>query len=61
MCFSADMSLGLGVVGIAASGVTFLDKTETFWVRAARAYAIFHFSLMEFIQYFAYPVADQCG
>ena len=61
MCFSADMSLGLGVVGIAASGVTFLDKTETFWVRAARAYAIFHFSLMEFIQYFAYPIADQCG
>ena len=61
MCFSADMSLGLGVIGFAASGVTFLDKTETFWVRFARAYAIFHFSLMEFIQYFAYPVADQCG
>jgi len=61
MCFSADMSLGLGVIGFAASGVTFLDKNETFWVRSARAYAIFHFSLMEFIQYFAYPVADQCG
>lgn len=61
MCFSADMSLGLGVIGLAASGVTFLDKTETFWVRFARAYAIFHFSLMEFIQFFAYPVADQCG
>jgi len=61
MCFSADMSLGLGVIGLAASGVTFLDKTESFWVRFARAYAIFHFALMEFIQYFAYPVADQCG
>ena len=61
MCFSADMSLGLGVIGLAASGVTFLDKTESFWVRSARAYAIFHFALMEFIQYFAYPVADQCG
>ncbi|UOA06921.1 DUF5765 domain-containing protein [Methylobacter sp. S3L5C] len=61
MCFSADMSLGLGVIGIAASSVTFLDKTESFWVRVARSYAIFHFSLMEFIQYFAYPVADQCG
>ncbi|MEI6335979.1 MAG: DUF5765 domain-containing protein, partial [Methylococcaceae bacterium] len=61
MCFSADMSLGLGLIGFAASGVTFIDKTETFWVRFARAYAIFHFSLMEFIQYFAYPVADQCG
>ena len=61
MCFSANMSLGLGVIGFAASSVTFLDKTETFWVRFARAYAIFHFSLMEFIQYFAYPVADQCG
>ena len=61
MCFSADMSLSLGVIGMAASGVTFLDKTETFWVRFARAYAIFHFALMEFIQYFAYPVADQCG
>jgi hypothetical protein len=61
MCFSADMSLGLGAVGLVASGVTFLDKSEVFWVRVARAYAIFHFSLMEFIQYFAYPVADQCG
>jgi hypothetical protein len=61
MCFSATMSLGLGVVGFAASAVTFLDKKETFWVRTARAYAIFHFSLMELIQYFAYPVADQCG
>lgn len=55
------MSLGLGMVGLAASGFTFLDKTETLWVRSARAYAIFHFSLMELIQYFAYPVADQCG
>ncbi|GAB4253812.1 MAG: hypothetical protein Kow0065_00170 [Methylomicrobium sp.] len=61
MCFSASMSLGLGVVGLAASGVTFLDKSESMPVRLARAYAIFHFSLMEFIQYFAYPVADQCG
>ena len=61
MCFSADMSLGLGVIGFAASGVTFLDKSESFWVRVARSYAIFHFSLMELIQYFAYPVADQCG
>ena len=61
MCFSANMSLGFGLVGLAASTVTFQDKSETFWVRAARAYAIFHFSLMELIQYFAYPVADQCG
>jgi hypothetical protein len=55
------MSLGLGVVGFAASAVTFLDKQEAFWVRFARAYAIFHFALMELIQYFAYPVVDQCG
>ncbi|QWF70175.1 hypothetical protein KEF85_12580 [Methylomonas paludis] len=61
MCFSANMSLSLGLVGLAAASVTFLDKNETFWVKTARAYAIFHFSLMEFIQYFAYPVADQCG
>jgi len=61
MCFSADMSLGLGLAGLAASTVTYLDKSEPFWVRVARSYAIFHFSLMEFIQYFAYPVADQCG
>ncbi len=61
MCFSANMSLGLGLVGLAASTVTFQDKSELFWVRFARFYAIFHFSLMEFIQYFAYPVADQCG
>ncbi len=61
MCFSADMSLGLGLAGLAASSVTFLDKNEPLWVRVARSYAIFHFSLMEFIQYFAYPVADQCG
>lgn len=61
MCFSANMSLSLGLVGFAASAVTYLDKTEDFWVRVARAYAIFHFSLMELIQYFAYPVADQCG
>ena len=61
MCFSADMSLGLGVVGFVAAGVTFADKNESFWVRLARSYAIFHFSLMELIQYFAYPVADQCG
>jgi hypothetical protein len=61
MCFSANMSLGLGVAGLVASTVTFLDKDETLWVRLARAYAIFHFSLMEFIQYFGYPVADQCG
>jgi hypothetical protein len=61
MCFSVDMSIGLGVAGLAASTVTYLDKTESFWVRVARSYAIFHFSLMEFIQYFAYPVADQCG
>ncbi|HIF54667.1 MAG: DUF5765 domain-containing protein [Methylococcales bacterium] len=61
MCFSANMSLGLGLVGLAASSVTYLDKSEPLWVRVARAYAIFHFSLMEFIQFFAYPVADQCG
>ncbi|MGR8933884.1 MAG: DUF5765 domain-containing protein [Gammaproteobacteria bacterium] len=61
MCFSASMSLGLGVAGFVASGITFLDKQEPFWVRVARAYAIFHFSLMELIQYFAYPVANQCG
>lgn len=61
MCFSANMSLGLGLAGLAASSVTLLDKSEPFWVRLARFYAIFHFSLMEFIQYFAYPVADQCG
>lgn len=61
MCFSANMSLSFGVIGLAASTITFLDKNEAFWVRFARFYAIFHFSLMEFIQYFAYPVADQCG
>jgi hypothetical protein len=61
MCFSANMSLSLGVVGVIASSITFLDKSELFWVRMARTYAIFHFALMEFIQYFAYPVADQCG
>jgi hypothetical protein len=55
------MSLTFGVVGFVAASVTFLDKDETLWVRLARAYAIFHFSLMELIQYFAYPVADQCG
>ncbi len=61
MCFSANMSLGLGLIGLAASGITYLDKSEPLWVRVARSYAIFHFSLMEFIQFFAYPVADQCG
>lgn len=61
MCFSANMSLGLGVAGFVASGITFLDKKEPFWVRVARAYAIFHFALMELIQYFGYPVANQCG
>ena len=61
MCFSDDMSLGLGLAGLAASTVTYLDKSESLWVRVARSYAIFHFALMEFIQYFAYPVADQCG
>lgn len=61
MCFSANMSLGLGVVGLVASTVTVMDKSEPLWVRIARAYAIFHFSLMELIQYYAYPVADQCG
>jgi hypothetical protein len=55
------MSLGLGLVGLAASTATYLDKSDPLGVRAARAYAIFHFSLMEFIQFFAYPVADQCG
>jgi hypothetical protein len=61
MCFSANMSLSLGVAGVIASSITFLDKSESFWVRMARTYAIFHFAMMEFIQYFAYPVADQCG
>ncbi|MDD5276542.1 MAG: DUF5765 domain-containing protein [Methylovulum sp.] len=61
MCFSANMSLGLGVIGIVASGITFLDKEEPKWVRIARAYAILHFSMMELIQYFGYPVAGQCG
>jgi len=61
MCFSANMSLGLGLVGLATASVTYLDKSEPLWVRVARSYAIFHFSLMEFIQYFAYPVVDQCG
>ena len=61
MCFSANMSLGLGLVGLVATSVTYLDKSEPLWVRVARSYAIFHFSLMEFIQYFAYPVLDQCG
>ncbi|MDQ7091616.1 MAG: DUF5765 domain-containing protein [Methylococcales bacterium] len=61
MCFSANMSLGLGVIGIVAASITFFDKKESFWVRLARSYAILHFALMEFIQYFAYPVVDQCG
>jgi hypothetical protein len=61
MCFSANMSLSLGLVGLVATSVTYLDKSEPLWVRVARSYAIFHFSLMEFIQYFAYPVVDQCG
>ena len=61
MCFSANMSLGMGLIGLAASSVTYLDKSEPLWVRVARAYAILHFSMMEFIQYFAYPVTDQCG
>ncbi len=61
MCFSANMSLGLGLVGLAATTVTYLDKSESLSVRVARSYAIFHFSIMEFIQYFAYPVVDQCG
>jgi hypothetical protein len=61
MCFSADMSLGMGIAGFVAAGVTYRDKEERYWVKTARAYAIFHFSLMELIQYFAYPVADQCG
>lgn len=61
MCFSANMSLGLGLFGVVASSVTWLDKSELLWVRVARSYAILHFSLMEFIQYFAYPVVDQCG
>lgn len=61
MCFSANMSLGFGVAGLVAASITFADKSESFWVRLARAYAIFHFSLMELIQYFAYPVAGQCG
>jgi hypothetical protein len=61
MCFSANMSLSLGLVGFAAATYTFRDKQEPYWVRLARAYAIFHFSLMELIQYFGYPVANQCG
>ncbi len=61
MCFNATMSLSLGVIGLVAAGITVMDKEEPVWVRTARAYAIFHFSLMEFIQYFAYPVANQCG
>lgn len=61
MCFSANMSLMLGSAGLVASSVTFLDRSEPMWVRVARGYAIMHFSIMEFIQYFAYPVADQCG
>lgn len=61
MCFSANMSLGLGIVGVVASSITFLDKSESFSVRLAKSYAILHFSLMELIQYFAYPVANQCG
>ena len=55
------MSLGMGAIGLAAATVTFADTSETYWVRLARSYAIFHFALMEFIQYLAYPVADQCG
>lgn len=61
MCFSANMSLGFGLAGLAVASATYLDKSESLWVRVARSYAIFHFSLMEFIQYFAYPVVDQCG
>ena len=61
MCFSANMSLGFGVVGFVAAGMTYLDKEERTWVKIARSYAIFHFSLMELIQYFAYPVANECG
>jgi hypothetical protein len=61
MCFSANMSLSLGVAGVIASSITYLDKSESFWVRIARTYAIIHFAMMEFIQYFGYPVADQCG
>lgn len=61
MCFSAEMSLGFGLTGLAASAYTYLDPEESLATRIARAYPILHFSGMEFIQYFAYPVADQCG
>ena len=55
------MSLTLAITGTVATVVTFLDKSETLKVRFVRSAAILWFTLMELLQYFAYPVVNQCG
>ena len=54
MCFSENMSLIIGLSGL-ASGVYFSQKNSY------AAIGIAYFSLMEIIQYFQYKVIDQCN
>ncbi len=54
MCFSENMSLIIGLSGL-ASGVYFAQKNSY------AAIGIAYFSLMEIIQYFQYKVIDQCN
>lgn len=61
MCFNQPASLMLAAIGAIATFATANDKKENSKVRAVRSIAILWFTLMELLQYFAYPVVNQCG
>ncbi len=61
MCFNQTTSLTLATAGAIATVITFLDKSESLKVRSVRSFAILWFTLMELLQYLAYPIVNQCG
>lgn len=56
MCFTANMSLAIGITGILSSLYFYIHKKNLF-----AALGIGYFSLMEILQFFQYKVIDECN
>ena len=55
MCFTQNMSLSVGIIGILSSIYIYIQKRNVY-----ASLGIGYFALMEILQYFQYAVIDQC-
>jgi hypothetical protein len=55
MCFTENMSLSVGILGILSSIYFYIYKKNVY-----ASLGIGYFSLMEILQFFQYKVVDQC-